>query len=65
VHGAKNGRDGVNDYEAFRDRARTWLQSVAGEFGRDARRGLSEKADLALGRRYLAARFDAGFAGIN
>ena len=55
----------MNDYEAFRDRARTWLQSVAGEFGRDARRGLSEKADLALGRRYLAARFDAGFAGIN
>jgi alkylation response protein AidB-like acyl-CoA dehydrogenase len=38
---------------------------VAGEFGREARRGLDVEQDLALGRRYLAARFDAGFAGIN
>lgn len=55
----------MSDYEAFRARARAWLQSVAGEFGREARRGLDVEQDLALGRRYLAARFDAGFAGIN
>ncbi|MGQ5700570.1 acyl-CoA dehydrogenase family protein [Sandaracinobacteroides sp. A072] len=55
----------MSDYEAFRGRARAWLQSVAGEFGKDARQGLSEEEGLALGRRYLAARHDAGFAGIN
>lgn len=55
----------MSDYESFRSRASAWLRSVAGEFGKDARRGLSELEDLALGRRYLAARFEAGFAGIN
>ena len=39
--------------------------SVAGLFGAEARKGLSEAEDLALGRRYLKARFDAGYAGIN
>jgi alkylation response protein AidB-like acyl-CoA dehydrogenase len=55
----------MSDFEAFRARSRAWLNSVAPTFGRDARRGLSEAEDLALGRRYLAARFEAGFAGIN
>ncbi|WP_296676966.1 acyl-CoA dehydrogenase family protein, partial [Novosphingobium sp.] len=55
----------MSDYDAFQAKARSWLETVAGQFGRDARRGLSEADDLALGRRYLAARFDAGFAGIN
>lgn len=55
----------MSDYDAFRQRARTWLQSVAPIYGSAARKGLSETDDLALGRQYLAARFDAGFAGIN
>jgi alkylation response protein AidB-like acyl-CoA dehydrogenase len=49
----------------YREGARAWLSSVAGEFGREARRGLSEAEDLALGRRYQRAKFDAGYAGIN
>ncbi|KAJ8137812.1 hypothetical protein OY671_008975, partial [Metschnikowia pulcherrima] len=56
---------GMSDYEAFRARARTWSQSVVGEFGREARRGSDVEQDSASGRRYSAARFDAGFAGIN
>ena len=55
----------MSDLEAFRLKARVWLDSVAPVFGKDARHGLSVDDDLALGRRYLAARFDAGFAGIN
>jgi alkylation response protein AidB-like acyl-CoA dehydrogenase len=55
----------MSEYDAFQASARAWLESVAPQFGREARRGLSEAEDLALGRRYLAARFEAGFAGIN
>ena len=55
----------MSEFEAFRQRAHEWLASVAGTFGKAARKGLSETEDLALGRRYLAARFGAGFAGIN
>ena len=55
----------MNDLELWRAKARTWLESVAPTFGRDARRGMPEDEDLAMGRRYMAARFDAGFAGIN
>ncbi len=55
----------MSDLDAYRETARAWLASVAGEFGREARRGLSVEDDLALGRRYMAARFDAGYAGIN
>ncbi len=51
--------------EAYRSAARAWLQSMAGTFGRDARRGLAVEDDLALGRRYQRAKFDAGYAGIN
>jgi alkylation response protein AidB-like acyl-CoA dehydrogenase len=55
----------MSTLEAYRAKADAWLSSVAGEFGRDARRGLSEADDLALGRRYQRAKFDAGYAGIN
>ncbi|MBW8783695.1 MAG: acyl-CoA dehydrogenase family protein [Novosphingobium sp.] len=53
------------DLDTWRTRAREWLGEVAPNFGRDARRGLSEAEDLALARRYQAAKHDAGFAGIN
>ncbi|HEX7741072.1 MAG TPA: acyl-CoA dehydrogenase family protein [Sphingobium sp.] len=55
----------MTDFDAFRHNARAWLQSVAPIYGKEARQGLSEEEDVALARRYLAARFDAGFAGIN
>jgi alkylation response protein AidB-like acyl-CoA dehydrogenase len=55
----------MSDLQAYRSTARSWLQSMAGTFGRDARRGLSVEGDLALGRRYQRAKFDAGYAGIN
>ncbi|MCW1384754.1 acyl-CoA dehydrogenase family protein [Novosphingobium sp. KCTC 2891] len=55
----------MSNPDQFRERAHAWLASVAPVYGRAARRGLTEEQDLALGRAYLAARFDAGFAGIN
>lgn len=55
----------MSDLETYRQKARTWLESVAGEFGREARRGNKVEEDLAAGRRYMAARHDAGYAGIN
>ena len=55
----------MSEHETYRLKALAWLESIAGEFGRDARRGLSEEQDLALGRRYQRAKFDAGYAGIN
>ncbi|WP_408589782.1 acyl-CoA dehydrogenase family protein [Novosphingobium sp.] len=53
------------NYEAYSARARNWLESVAGEFARPARKGLSVEQDIEVGRKYLAARYDAGFGGIN
>ena len=55
----------MTDHETYSAAARNWLDSVAPTFGRDARRGLSHEEDLALGRRYQRAKFDAGYAGIN
>lgn len=55
----------MSDLEAYSAKANAWLSSVADTYGREAREGLSELEDLALGRRYLRARFDAGYAGIN
>lgn len=55
----------MTDVAAYQAKAKAWLTSVALQFGRDARRGLSVEDDLALGRRYQRAKFDAGFAGIN
>jgi alkylation response protein AidB-like acyl-CoA dehydrogenase len=55
----------MSDLEAYRAKANAWLASVEHAFGREARRGLSVEEDLAVGRRYMRARFDAGYAGIN
>ena len=55
----------MSDLETYRSNARTWLESVTDAFGRAARTGLSVEQDLALGRRYQRAKFDAGYAGIN
>lgn len=55
----------MSDLEAYRLKARAWLQSVAPEFGKAVQQGLSEQEHLALGRRYQRAKFDAGFAGIH
>ena len=54
----------MSDLEDFRERARAWLADQAATYGKEARRGLSEEENLALGRRYMAAKHDAGFAGI-
>ena len=55
----------MSDLEAYRAKARAWLESMAPEYGRDERRGLSEIETLALSRRYQRAKFDAGYAGIS
>ncbi|HEX7820168.1 MAG TPA: acyl-CoA dehydrogenase family protein [Sphingobium sp.] len=55
----------MSDFNAYQSRARDWLRSVAPVYGKAARQGLDDAADLALARRYLAARFEAGYAGIN
>ena len=55
----------MSGLEAFRERARAWLPSVAPEFAQAARRSLSTADDLAVARRYQRAKFEAGFAGIN
>ena len=55
----------MSDLEAYRAKAAAWLASMVPLFGKEARNGLSETEDLALARRYQAAKFDAGYAGIN
>lgn len=55
----------MSDLETFRTRARAWLESVAPTYGKAAQTHLAYEEKLALGRSYLKARFDAGFAGIN
>ncbi len=55
----------MSQLETYRNSARDWLESVAPQFGVAARKGLSEQQDLALGRKYQSAKFDAGYAGIN
>lgn len=57
----------MSEIEAFRAKARTWLESVAPKYARTVRDrlGLSVEQDLALGRQYMAEKFQAGFAGIN
>jgi len=55
----------MSDFEAFRQRAAAWLESVAPTYGAAARKGMTEEQELALGRRYMAARYEAGFGGIN
>ncbi len=55
----------MTDLDAFRTRASAWLESVAPAYGKAAQTHLSYDEKLALGRRFMKARFDAGFAGIN
>ena len=55
----------MSDLEAYRTKARAFLESMAPKYGRDARTGNSVEQDLALGREYMAKRYDAGFGGIN
>ncbi|MFZ4688014.1 MAG: acyl-CoA dehydrogenase family protein [Polymorphobacter sp.] len=55
----------MSNLDAYRASAEGWLAEQAPIFGADARRGLSEADDLALGRRYQRTKFDAGYAGIN
>jgi len=49
----------------YRTTARKWLESHAATYGAAARRGLDDKADLALGRAWMALKHDAGYSGIN
>lgn len=53
------------DIDTWREDARAFLAAVADRFARPARAGLTVEQDLEVGRAYCAARFDAGFAGIN
>jgi alkylation response protein AidB-like acyl-CoA dehydrogenase len=55
----------MSDLEAYRLKARAWLETMAPKYAREARKGNSEVQDLALGREYMAARYAAGYAGIN
>lgn len=55
----------MSDLEAYRAKAATWLESMVPTFGKAARKSLSEAEDLALARRYQAAKFEARYAGIN
>ncbi|GAA0864486.1 acyl-CoA dehydrogenase family protein [Sphingopyxis soli] len=55
----------MSNLEAYRARAAAWLESMVPAFGKAARKGLSEADDLALARRYQAAKFESGYAGIN
>lgn len=55
----------MTDLQAYSAAANAWLTSVAPTYGATARKGLSEADDLALGRRYLKARYEAGYGGIN
>ncbi len=55
----------MSDIEAFRQKARAFLESMAPKYARAAREGNTVEQDLALGREYMAARYDAGFGGIN
>lgn len=55
----------MSDLETYRDKARAWLATMAPKYARAARTGNSVEQDLALGREYMAARYDAGYGGIN
>jgi alkylation response protein AidB-like acyl-CoA dehydrogenase len=55
----------MTDLETYRQSARAWLEDQVPAFGKEARAGMTEAEDLAIGRRYQRAKFDAGYAGIN
>ena len=50
----------MTDLEAYRLKAAAWCEAMVPAFGKAARKGLSVEEDLALGRRYQSAKFDAG-----
>lgn len=52
------------ELEAYRRRARAYVEQNAPAYGREARRGLSEAEDLALGRAWLRLKAENGYAGI-
>jgi alkylation response protein AidB-like acyl-CoA dehydrogenase len=54
-----------SDLEAYRAKARAWLESMAPIYGAKARAGMTLEQDLGVARRYQRAKFDAGYAGIN
>ena len=55
----------MSELETYRREARAFLDSMAPKYARPARQGNTAEQDLALGREYMAARYEAGFAGIN
>jgi alkylation response protein AidB-like acyl-CoA dehydrogenase len=57
----------MSELETYRAKARAWLESVAPKYARAARSKLhlSVEDDLALGRQFMAEKYDAGYAGIN
>lgn len=55
----------TSEIERYREDARAWLEARASTFGCEARRGLSEADDLALGRRWQAEKVAGGYAAIS
>ena len=55
----------MSELETYRLKARAFLDGMAPKYARETRRGNTVEQDLALGRQYMAAKYDAGFAGIN
>ena len=55
----------MSELETYRLKARAFLDTMAPKYSRQARSGNTVEQDLALGREYMAAKYDAGFAGIN
>jgi alkylation response protein AidB-like acyl-CoA dehydrogenase len=51
--------------QQYRETARRWLEAHAATHGAPARRGLTPEQDLALGRAWMALKYDAGYSGIN
>ncbi|WP_189338468.1 acyl-CoA dehydrogenase [Sphingobium sp. SCG-1] len=54
-----------SDIAVYRTKARAFLAEHAGNFSGDARKGLTEEEDLALGRRWQALKADHGYAAIS
>lgn len=55
----------LSELEAYRRRAREFLQAHAPTFARPARNGLSPEQDLALARRWQRTKADHGYAAIS
>ena len=55
----------MSELAAYAEQARAFLGSMAPKYARENRRGNTTEQDLELGREYMAAKYDAGFAGIN